>query len=141
RLLWGGRASAFEPNIERLERLLRGDMTRVYPQLSNVPVDVVWSGLMSFALHRMPIIAPVGHGIWVASAFGGHGLATTTLAGTLIAAAIVNGDDRYRYFAPFGLSFVGGPLLGRPAFQLIAWRQQLADRVGRLHHPCPGRGN
>jgi gamma-glutamylputrescine oxidase len=138
RLLWGGRASSCQPNIERLKRLLHQDMTRIYPELSNVAVDLAWGGLMSFARHRMPIIARISDGIWVASAFGGHGLGTTTLAGTLIAAAITDGDDRYRYFAPFGLSFAGGPLLGRPAVQLIVWRQRIADWLERLHHSSSG---
>jgi hypothetical protein len=86
---------------------------------------------MSFARHQMPIIARIGDGVWIASAFGGHGLATTTLAGTLIAEAIAHGDDRYRYFEPFGLSFAGGSVLGRPVFQLIALRQRLMDWVER----------
>jgi gamma-glutamylputrescine oxidase len=37
-------------------------------------------------------------------------LGTTTMAGELVAAAIAEGDDRYKLFAPFGLDWTGGPL-------------------------------
>ena len=130
----GGRATAYPPSPERTKELLAKDMRRIYPQLTNVKVEVAWSGLMSFALHRMPIIAPIAERIWVASGFGGQGLATTMLAGDLIASAIADGDDRYRHFAQFGLPFVGGPLIGRPASQLIVWGHQLQQTFLRLRY-------
>jgi gamma-glutamylputrescine oxidase len=120
RLLWGGRATGFQPKSERIGRLLQRDMTRTYPQLSHLAVDSIWAGWMPFAKHQMPIIAQIGPGIWAASGFGGQGLATTTVAGTLIASAIADGDDRYRYFAAFGASFAGGPLIGRTVFQVLS---------------------
>ena len=70
----------------------------------------------------------------MAAGFGGQGLATTMVAGDLIASAIADGDDRYRHFASFSLPFVGGPLLGRPAFQFIAWASQLEQSVLRLRY-------
>ena len=45
------------------------------------------------SVHRMPQIGEVSPGLWLASAFGGHGLNTTAMAGNLIARAIVEGDD------------------------------------------------
>jgi gamma-glutamylputrescine oxidase len=112
RLFWGGGATACPPSPERITRLLRDNMRRIYPQLADVKAEVAWSGLMSSARHRMPIIAPVADRLWIAAAFGGQGLATTMLAGDLIASAIADGDDRYQHFARFGLPFVGGPLIG-----------------------------
>lgn len=138
RLLWGGRASAFESTSEAIARRLNRDMTRIYPQLADLRIDSAWSGLMPIARHRMPVIGPVEEGLWTAACFGGLGLVTTTLAGELLAGAIAGGDDRYRYFVPFGLPFAGGAL-GRAAFQMIYWRHQLEDRLiaSRTHRRNP----
>ena len=128
RLLWGGRASAFESSPEAIAARLRRDIARIYPQLADLAIETAWSGLMPIARHRMPVIGPVEEGLWAAACFGGFGLVTTTLAGELLAGAIADGDDRYRYFAPFGLPFAGGGL-GRTAFQMIYWKHQLQDRL------------
>jgi gamma-glutamylputrescine oxidase len=131
RLLWGGRASALEPNAARLARLLRGDMARIYPQLADLKVEMAWGGLMPIARHRMPVIGPLEQGLWAAACFGGLGLVNTTLAGELIAGAIADGDDRHRHFAPFGLPFAAGSA-GRAAFQFIYWRHQLGDQFQQM---------
>jgi glycine/D-amino acid oxidase-like deaminating enzyme len=55
-------------------------------------------------------IGEVSAGVWYAMGFGGHGMGTTTMAGELVAAAIAEGDERYRLFAPFGLDWTGGPV-------------------------------
>lgn len=126
RLLWGGRITARTRDPADLAALLHRDMRAVYPQLSNVKIDTAWSGLMSYARHYMPQIGRSEEGLWHCTAFGGHGLNTTALGGQLIAAAIAEGDDRYRLFAPFGLDWNGGPF-GPVAAQLVYWRLQAQD--------------
>lgn len=133
RLLWGGRASSVAWRPERVAELLRRDMARIYPQLSELGVETAWAGMMPIARHRMPVIGPLADGLWAAACFGGLGLVTTTLAGELIASAIAEGDDRYRHFAPFGLPFAGGAL-GRAAFQFIYWRHQAEDYLTKRRH-------
>jgi glycine/D-amino acid oxidase-like deaminating enzyme len=81
---------------------------------------------MGYALHRMPLIAKAGEGLWMASAFGGHGLNTTAMAGVLIADAIARGDDRFRQFGAFAPRWAGGPL-GRAGVQATYWGMQLRD--------------
>ncbi|HET8899960.1 MAG TPA: FAD-binding oxidoreductase [Rhodanobacteraceae bacterium] len=103
RLLWGGRISIRNRDAGAVQRLLRRDLARVYPQLAEVPVDHAWSGLMSYARHEMPQIGGNGQGLWWAQAFGGHGLAPTAVAGELLAAAVADGDPGWREFAAFGL--------------------------------------
>ena len=60
------------------------------------------------ASHSMPQLGEVSPGVWYAMGFGGHGMGTTTMTGELVAAAIAEGDDRYKLFAPFGLDWTGG---------------------------------
>jgi gamma-glutamylputrescine oxidase len=126
RLIWGGRITARTRDPADLAALLRKDMIEVYPQLAALGIESAWSGLMAYARHYMPQVGKLDEGLWYCTAFGGHGLNTTAAAGGLIAAAIAEGDDRYRLFAPFGLAWNGGPL-GPVAAQLTYWKLQLQD--------------
>ena len=96
RLLWGGRISVLDRSAAEVEKLLYGDMLKVFPQLDGVRIDHAWSGLMSYARHQMPQIGAIDDGLWLAQAFGGHGVAPTTFAGELLASAIAHGDRRWR---------------------------------------------
>jgi gamma-glutamylputrescine oxidase len=126
RLLWGGRISICDRSPRAVQRLLRADMLRVFPQLQDVKIDYAWSGLMSYARHQMPQIGGDGHGLWWAQAFGGHGLAPTCAAGELLAAAIADGDDHWTQFADYGLVSAHRPL-GYLAAQATYWWQQGRD--------------
>jgi gamma-glutamylputrescine oxidase len=103
-------------------------MVATYPQLADLRVELAWSGLMSYARHLMPQIGQLAPGIWYATAFGGHGMNTTGLAGRLIAEGIAGVSERYRLFAPFGLTWNGG-FVGKAAAQLTYWGYQIADRM------------
>ena len=126
RLLWGGRISIRDRSPQAVQRLLRRDLLRVFPQLKDVKVDYAWSGLMSYARHQMPQIGTSDDGLWWAQAFGGHGLSSTCAAGELLAAAIAEGDDRWKQFADYAL-----PSTYRPAGYLAAqasyWRAEFND--------------
>lgn len=127
RLLWGGRISTRE-HPRDLAGLMRRDLARVYPDLADVRIDHAWSGRMGFARHKMPLVRELQPGLWVSTAFGGHGLNTTTMAGELVAAAIAQGDERYRLLEPFDLRWVGGRL-GPLAAQAIYWRHGLVEAL------------
>ncbi|HEY4774645.1 MAG TPA: FAD-dependent oxidoreductase, partial [Xanthobacteraceae bacterium] len=110
RLMWSGGGSTFERDPRRRVEWLKRSIARTYPQLGEVEIAHVWSGAMGFAVHRMPQIGEVAPGIWVASAFAGHGLNTSAMAGELIARAIVERDDTWRLFQPYDLVWAGGAL-------------------------------
>ncbi|MBP6596177.1 MAG: FAD-binding oxidoreductase [Arenimonas sp.] len=126
RLLWGGRISVRDRSSAAVERLLRRDLLQVYPQLEDVAIDYAWSGLMSYARHQMPQIGEVEPGLWVAQAFGGHGVAPTTFAGELLAAAIAEGDPHWRDFSGYGLVSALKPA-GFLGAQLSYWWHQAKD--------------
>jgi gamma-glutamylputrescine oxidase len=120
RLLWGGDITARQQPPRRLAEQMRARMVEVYPQLADAKVDFAWQGTMSYARHRMPAVGAVAPGLWYATGFGGHGMATTTLAGELIGGALAEGDTRYRLLEPFGLPWAGG-VLGQIAAQTVYW--------------------
>ncbi|MBK9655078.1 MAG: FAD-binding oxidoreductase [Rhodanobacteraceae bacterium] len=122
RLLWGGRISILNRTPEAVARLLKRDIARVYPQLGEVRIDYAWSGLMSYARHEMPQLGQLQPGLWFAQAFGGHGVATTTAIGELLAAGIA-GDDSWRRFAPFGLTRTWRPFGFVGAQATYSWLQ------------------
>ncbi|RDI57768.1 NAD(P)/FAD-dependent oxidoreductase [Microvirga subterranea] len=128
RILWGGRITTRTTDPRNIAALLRREMVGTYPQLSGLKVEVAWSGLMSYARHLMPQIGQLRPGVWFCTAFGGHGMNTTAIGGTVIAEGIGGDSDRYRLFAPFGLDWNGG-VLGRAAAQLTYWSYQAADAV------------
>ena len=128
RLLWGGSITTQIAEPARLAKQMKVDMLATYPQLGNPRIDYSWAGLMGYALHKMPLIGRDASGQWFATAFGGHGMNTTAMAGQLLAQAIADGNDEYRRFAPFSPVWAGGQL-GRIGVQTTYWWMQLRDRI------------
>ena len=126
RLLWGGRIAVRERSGADVARLLQADMLKVYPQLAGVRVEHAWSGMMSYARHQMPQLGRLPDGLWYGMGFGGHGVAPTTLAGEVIAAAIAGDGGPLARFAAWGLPFAGGPA-GLAAAQMTYWYYELRD--------------
>jgi gamma-glutamylputrescine oxidase len=138
RLMWGGRITTRVAPPRWLPALMRRDIVRVYPQLADVHIEHAWSGAMSYAVHKMPQIGELSPGVWLAGAFGGHGLNTTAMAGELIARAIVERDDRWRLFSAYELVWAGGKI-GPAAGQVLYWSMQVRDAVEeRLSHRRDG---
>jgi gamma-glutamylputrescine oxidase len=145
RLLWGGGISTRTPVPQTLAHRIARRIRSIYPQLGAVNVTYTVSAVMGYAVHKMPQIGEIAPGLWLANAFGGQGLNTTAMAGELIAGAIVEGDDRWRLFAPYELVWAGGAL-GRVTAQCLFWalearhRARLAVsryRQSRGHRPVP----
>ncbi|MCR4520513.1 MULTISPECIES: FAD-binding oxidoreductase [Bosea] len=128
RILWGGRITTRTTEPRDVAAILRHEMVTTYPQLAELKVEAAWSGLMSYARHLMPQIGQFRPGVWYCTAFGGHGMNTTAIGGTVIAEAIRGASDRYKLFAPFGLVWNGGPF-GTAAVQLTYWSYQAADLI------------
>jgi gamma-glutamylputrescine oxidase len=137
RLLWGGRISILERPAAAVERLLRRDMLKVFPQLEGVRTEYAWSGLMSYARHEMPQVGEIEPGLWVAQAFGGHGVAPTTFAGEVVAGALAGDDQGWREFRDFGLASAHKPA-GFAAAQLTYWWLQAKDAWKDWRERTPG---
>ena len=128
RLLWGGRISILDRSPKSVARLLRRDLLRVFPQLGDVRVEHAWSGLMGYPVHQMPQLHQIERGLWSGQGFGGHGFATTTAAGEVLAAAIAEGDPAIDDYAPFGLASARKPL-GFLGAQATYWWLEARDAI------------
>ena len=128
KLLWGSRITTDnQTNEQRLSQLLREDLVSVYPELADVKIARSWSGLMAYSGHKMPIVREQSKGNWICSSFGGHGLNTGTICGTLIAQAICEVNDEYQAFAPFGCEWNGGvfgPIVANLTYKYLRMRDQ-----------------
>lgn len=131
RLLWGGRVSTRRSEPFRLGERMLEDCYSVFTQLGALTAAHSWSGLMGYARHKMPLIGQIEPNLWYATAFGGHGLNTTAMAGHLMAEAISEGDDRYKLFEAFPRPSVGGPLR-RLVTQGAYWAMQARDKINEL---------
>jgi glycine/D-amino acid oxidase-like deaminating enzyme len=126
RLLWGGRITTRAASADGVARELRRAMLDVYPQLAPLKTELAWSGQMAYARHLMPQVGQLQQGVWHITAFGGHGLNTTAIAGKVLAEAMLGQSDRLQMFAPFGLNWAGGPI-GLAVAQLTYWGLQAQD--------------
>lgn len=126
RILWGGRVGLGRGVPRNLPDAMTGDLLKIYPQLRGVKADVAWAGVMGYTVHRMPHIGRFSEGLWYCTNFGGNGVGPTTAGGEAIAAAIAEGDERYRLFEPFGFAWTGG-LLGPLVAQAVYAGWELGD--------------
>lgn len=125
-LFWGGRVSMFNPTGARLEKIMMDDLLVVYPQLKGIKPRIAWGGYMGYPVHKMPQIGELEPGFWYAQGFGGSGMTPTVAGGEIVADAIINGDERYKLFEPFGLQYAGKPF-GPVVAQTAYWLFQLQD--------------
>lgn len=128
RILWGGRITTQQVEPRQLAETMLRDMQQCFPKLQTPAIDFAWSGIMAYALHKMPLIGRGNDDQWFATGFGGHGLNTTAMAGILIARAIAQGDDTYKRFAAFPPRHALGPL-GRLGVQSTYWGMQMRDKL------------
>lgn len=132
RLLWGGRISIQERDPARIAQMLQADLLKVYPQLAAVRVSHAWGGLMSYARHKMPQIGQLAPGLWFAQAFGGHGVAPTTVAGEWLADAISGRADLPAALQRYGLTPVfgqAGLLAAQATYSWAELRDALKERL------------
>src|SRR5205085_9188377 len=134
RLLWGGRITTRASEPRRLKAQMRRDILKIYPQLGDLEIEYAWTGTMAHAVHKMPQIGELAPGYWLASAFGGHGLNTTAMAGEMIARAILDGDDRWRLFSSYELVWAGGRagrIAAHAAYGSVQTRDSLQGWISR----------
>ncbi len=131
RLLWGGKITTRQAVPAQLSSIMRKTMAATYASLFSVDIEYAWSGLMGYAVHKMPIIGQISPRVWSATAFGGHGLNTTAMAGCLIAQGIANADQTYRLFDAFNPRWAGG-YAGRAIVQTSYLTMQLLDKLTEL---------
>jgi len=128
RLLFGGRVSYSGHDAFNTESATRKRMIKVFPQLADVKIDFAWGGLLDITMNRAPDFGRIGNNVYYVQGFSGHGVATTGMAGKLVADAIAGQAERFDLFGKIQhRKFPGGALLRRPALVLAMLWYRLRD--------------
>nr|WP_250063502.1 FAD-binding oxidoreductase [Stenotrophomonas mori] len=115
RLLFGGLASYSALPPPGLRATLARRMRAVFPQLADVALEHVWGGAIDITRNRAPHWGRLAPSIYFAQGFCGHGVASSGLAGDILAEAIAGQAQRLDVFARIGhRRFPGGRALRRP---------------------------
>jgi glycine/D-amino acid oxidase-like deaminating enzyme len=84
------------PNAPTL-RLIEGAFRDRFPQLHDVEIARFWGGWIAMTMHTLPVIGRTGarKSIHYALGYNGHGLATASLMGTLLADGLTDRSNEY----------------------------------------------
>jgi len=130
RMVFGGgeRYGTGEP--ADIAGFVRAHMLKIYPDLADVRIDHAWGGTLAVTMSRMPYFRRLSPGLYTACGYSGHGVAIATLAGRLLAEAIVGDTSRFDVMARLpARCFPGGPLLRKPTLMLAMTWFALRDRL------------
>jgi glycine/D-amino acid oxidase-like deaminating enzyme len=119
RVLFGSLGDTYPQPAWLVSLRLRNALSEVYPQLRDVRFDRIWGGKLAFSLNSLPLIGRdvdfdyddddrgdagadggenfTGGGVWYATAFAGHGIIPTAVAGSLVANAILGVPDHQQW--------------------------------------------
>ncbi len=129
RLIFGGGEKYVQTPPADIAALVRKHMIEVFPSLTNTPIDYAWGGAVGVTANRLPHMGRKGN-VFYAHGFSGHGALITTLAGELMAEAVVGTMERFDVFASLPHSrFPGGKWLARPLATLGLLYYAMRDRL------------
>jgi len=131
RLIFGGGENVSFRFPSDIRHLVSKRLFAIYPQLKGIGLDYAWGGTLAITLNRMPCFIRLGHNMFSASGYSGHGVAMATLAGRLLAeaaAGISGGFDVMEKIKKH--RFPGGDLMRWPLLVLGMKWYMLRDRLG-----------
>ena len=130
RLLFGG-GENYRPGFPRdIAAFVRPRMLELFPQLDDVAIDYAWGGTLSVTVNRLPHVGRLQPNLFFGQGYSGHGIATASFAGKLIAEAITGMAERFDVFAKLPMrTFPGGTLLRYPGMVLGMLYYSMKDRL------------
>jgi gamma-glutamylputrescine oxidase len=129
RLIFGGGEKYVQTPPNDIGAFVRKHIAEVFPSLGNVPIDYAWGGAVGVTMNRLPHMGRKGN-MFYAHGFSGHGALVTTLAGELMAEAVIGTLSRFDVFANLPHNrFPGGKWLARPLATLGLLYYAMRDRL------------
>lgn len=128
RLLFGGRArftASEQPSDEKSGRILRANLTQLFPSLAEARIDYCWGGLVDITADRLPRAGQHG-GIWFSMGYSGHGTQMSTHMGQVMA-EVMSGNPAANPWRDFDWPAIPGHT-GKPWFlPLVGAYYQIKD--------------
>lgn len=129
RLIFGGGEKYVQAPPADIGAFVRKHIAEVFPSLANTTIHYAWGGAIGASSNRLPHMGRKGN-VFYAHGFSGHGALVTTLAGELMAEAVVGTMERFDVFASLPHTrFPGGRLLARPLATLGLMWYALRDKL------------
>ena len=129
RLIFGGGEKYVQTPPANIAGFVRKHIIEVFPSLADTPIDYAWGGAVGVTANRLPHMGRKGN-VFYAHGFSGHGALITTLAGELMAEAVVGTLGQFDVFANLPHTrFPGGKLLARPLATLGLLYYAMRDRL------------
>jgi gamma-glutamylputrescine oxidase len=129
RLIFGGGEKYVQTPPADIADFVRKHIAEVFPHLANTPIDYAWGGAVGVTMNRLPHMGRKGN-VFFAHGFSGHGALITTLAGELMAEAVIGTMERFDVFANLPhRPFPGGKMFARPLATLGLLYYALRDRL------------
>lgn len=133
RLIYGGGVVYGARDPDDVERLVRPNMVKTFPELASVKVDYAWTGNFLLTLSRLPQLGRLQDNVFYSQGCSGHGVTFTHVAGKALALAIQGQAERFDAFASLPhYPFPGGRLFRVPLTAIGAWYYAMRDRLGSL---------
>ncbi|MFC4257770.1 NAD(P)/FAD-dependent oxidoreductase [Marinobacter lacisalsi] len=130
RLIYGGGVVYGARDPANIERLLRPNMLKTFPELANVKADYAWTGNFLLTLSRLPQMGRLHDNVFYSQGCSGHGVTFTHVAGKALALAIQGQADRFDAFASLPhYPFPGGRLFRVPFTAIGAWYYAIRDKL------------
>jgi gamma-glutamylputrescine oxidase len=131
RVIFGGRGAFGKQDSESAFEALRRAMTGIFPELTDIPLEFRWSGLVAMTLDSVPHVGRIDDRTLYSVGYNGAGVAMSSLMGRYLA-SLVRGeavdlgllDARRVRTIPFYP-------LREPAIRLVAGWYQFLDAIGR----------
>lgn len=95
RLLFGGGVGHPGREPADLASVVRRHMVKLYPGLSDAPIDYAWSGTFANTLSKVPSFGRLAKNIFYAHGYTGHGVALATMAGQVLGDAVAGSAERF----------------------------------------------
>ncbi|KMQ75592.1 NAD(P)/FAD-dependent oxidoreductase [Marinobacter subterrani] len=131
RLIYGGGVVYGARDPANIERLIRPNMLKTFPELAGVNIDYAWTGNFLLTLSRLPQMGRLQDNVFYSQGCSGHGVTFTHVAGKALAMAIQGQAERFDAFASLPhYPFPGGRTFRVPLTAMGAWYYALRDRLG-----------
>ena len=129
RMLFAG-GEKYTPHPPRdIAAFVRPHMLKLFPSLTDAKIDYAWGGAVGITVNRLPHFGRQGN-IFYAHGYSGQGVLLATLAGVLIAEAVMGTAERFDIFAHIPHhSFPGGRWLRSPLYVAGMLYSAMMDRL------------
>ncbi|WP_397576904.1 NAD(P)/FAD-dependent oxidoreductase [Sphingorhabdus sp.] len=129
RLIFGGGEKYVRRPPADIAGFVRKHMVEVFPALAQTDIDYAWGGAVGVTMNRLPHMGRKGN-IFYAHGFSGHGALVTTVAGEVMAEAVLGTMSQFDVFTSLPHSrFPGGKWLAQPLATLGLLYYAMRDRL------------